>query len=486
MVCLRPESRLRRGGPPGRVGRMRRDRSREYRPRIPADHQRSGQRRTRDYHRIHPSRHAPRVWSVLLFVQGTDRRWPPQARSAGARRKDRFLRRRSRSQHLQDQGGAGRAARRLLHRAQRYQYGRAPCFRYCGGSPLGPARVHRAASGNQEAAGGQCDGPGPGHRLSRPGAGRYDARDSSDLSPAQKILPEGALAMSSFTFPYPFFPVQFTKEGAVFQQPDVDALMTGLHAGVTDLFVISHGWNNNMDDAKHLYSGLCAQLAAQIGAVPALNSRTYAICGILWPSKKFEDQELIPSGAASLNDAVSEDQLRARVRGLADLIQAKGLPMEAPDPAVERQLGSVMQSVGDWADKPAVRKDVVSVIRGLLPAHGADAEDATDRFFSMNADLLVTNLSRSLNPPQNLPQGASAASLDPFSSGPVSGLGGAAGFRDVLGGVQSALLHLLNFTTYYLMKARAGDVGVKGVKPLIEAIRGLRPDLRLHLMGHSF
>ncbi len=264
--------------------------------------------------------------------------------------------------------------------------------------------------------------------------------------------------MSSFTFPYPFFPVQFTKEGAVFQQPDVDALMTGLHAGVTDLFVISHGWNNNMDDAKHLYSGLCAQLAAQIGAVPALNSRTYAICGILWPSKKFEDQELIPSGAASLNDAVSEDQLRARVRGLADLIQAKGWPMEAPDPTVERQLGSVMQSVGDWADKPAVRKDVVSVIRGLLPAHGADAEDATDRFFSMNADLLVTNLSRSLNPPQNLPQGASA----------------------------SALLHLLNFTTYYLMKARAGDVGVKGVKPLIEAIRGLRPDLRLHSMGHSF
>jgi hypothetical protein len=241
-----------------------------------------------------------------------------------------------------------------------------------------------------------------------------------------------------------------------------------------------------MDDAKHLYSGLCAQLAAQIGAVPALNSRTYAICGILWPSKKFEDQELIPSGAASLNDAVNEDQLRARVRGLADLIQAKGWPMEAPDPAVERQLGSVMQSVGDWADKPAVRQDVVSVIRGLLPAHGADAEDATDRFFSMNADLLISNLSRSLNPPPNLPQGAGAASLDPFSSGPVSGLGGAAGFRDVLGGVQSALLHLLNFTTYYLMKARAGDVGVKGVKPLIEAIRGLRPDLRLHLMGHSF
>src|ERR1700694_4297164 len=168
--------------------------------------------------------------------------------------------------------------------------------------------------------------------------------------------------MSSFTFPYPLFPVQFTKDGAVFQQPDVDALMTGVRAGVTDLFVISHGWNNNMDEAKNLYSGLCAQLAAQIAARPALKSRTYAICGILWPSKKFEDQELIPSGAASLNDAVSEDQLRARVRGLADLIQAKGWPMEAPDPAVESTLGSVMQSVGQWEDNPVVRKNVVAAI----------------------------------------------------------------------------------------------------------------------------
>jgi hypothetical protein len=231
---------------------------------------------------------------------------------------------------------------------------------------------------------------------------------------------------------------------------------------------------------------LCGQIAAQITAAPALSGRTFAICGILWPSKKFEDQELIPSGAASLNDAVTENQLRARVRGLADLIQAKGWPMEAPDPAVEAKLASVMQSAGDWEDDPAVRKQVVATIRGLLPAHGADAEDATDRFLSMNTDLLITNLSRTLTPPQNVPQGAVAASLDPFSSGPVSGLGGAAGFRDVLGGVQSAFLHLLNFTTYYLMKARAGDVGVKGVKPLIEAIRGLRPDLRLHLMGHSF
>ena len=48
------------------------------------------------------------------------------------------------------------------------------------------------------------------------------------------------------------------------------------------------------------------------------------------------------------------------------------------------------------------------------------------------------------------------------------------------------LLHLLNYTTYYLMKARAGDVGVKGVAPLIVKLRGSRPDIRIHMIGHSF
>ena len=292
--------------------------------------------------------------------------------------------------------------------------------------------------------------------------------------------------MSTFPFPYPFFPVQFTKDGFIFQQPDVDAFLNGINAGVSDVIVISHGWNNNIDEAKSLYSGVLVQLAAQILASHSLNGRTFAICGILWPSKKFEDQELIPSGAASLNDAVTEQHLRTRVQALADLIQAKGWPAEAPDPAVAKQLASVEQSVGTWEDDPGVRRDVVAALRGLLPKQSADREDASDRFFSLAPDQLLTNLSQGLSPPQNVPQGANASSLDPFTSGPVSGLGGAASFRDVLGGVQSAFLHLLNFTTYYVMKARAGDVGVRGVSPLIAAIRAAHPGIRLHLVGHSF
>ena len=45
---------------------------------------------------------------------------------------------------------------------------------------------------------------------------------------------------------------------------------------------------------------------------------------------------------------------------------------------------------------------------------------------------------------------------------------------------------MMNFATYYLMKARAGDVGIKGVAPLLVKIRTARPDVRIHMVGHSF
>jgi len=106
--------------------------------------------------------------------------------------------------------------------------------------------------------------------------------------------------MADVTFPYPFFPVQFKADGTLFQQSDVDALMAGLAKTpkATDLFVLSHGWNNNMDQAKRLYSRLLENVAKQVQSSPDLKDRSYAICGVLWPSKEFDEADLIPGGAA--------------------------------------------------------------------------------------------------------------------------------------------------------------------------------------------
>ena len=64
--------------------------------------------------------------------------------------------------------------------------------------------------------------------------------------------------------------------------------------------------------------------------------------------------------------------------------------------------------------------------------------------------------------------------------------GGAAGRFDSLGGIKDAALNLLNYTTSYQMKERAGLVGRDGVNALLCRVRSLHPNLKLHLIGHSF
>ena len=66
----------------------------------------------------------------------------------------------------------------------------------------------------------------------------------------------------------PFFPLEITKEGTLFsaqQRSAIENAASQAGAGkVTDFFVISHGWNNDMADARDLYNGLFANVAALI------------------------------------------------------------------------------------------------------------------------------------------------------------------------------------------------------------------------------
>jgi pimeloyl-ACP methyl ester carboxylesterase len=62
--------------------------------------------------------------------------------------------------------------------------------------------------------------------------------------------------------------------------------------------------------------------------------------------------------------------------------------------------------------------------------------------------------------------------------------GGAAGLKSVLSGFKAAAMNVLNYTTYYEMKARAGTVGKNGVAKLVDQ---LAPTVqKIHLVGHSF
>ena len=70
----------------------------------------------------------------------------------------------------------------------------------------------------------------------------------------------------------------------------LDAVGTGLPdavpaAGVTDLFVMSHGWGSSEQNAENLYQGLFGQIAAAVGRVPTAGPQrgTIVFVGVFWP-----------------------------------------------------------------------------------------------------------------------------------------------------------------------------------------------------------
>ena len=122
----------------------------------------------------------------------------------------------------------------------------------------------------------------------------------------------------------PIFEVQFDKNGNVFQpQQEADIvryLTTSPGDQATDIVAISHGWNNDMDEARTLYRTFLGNLDALLSGDP---QRKVIAIGVLWPSKKFAEKDLIPSGAAAfdpfeqLSPLLSEqlDQRKDYVRG---------------------------------------------------------------------------------------------------------------------------------------------------------------------------
>jgi hypothetical protein len=271
--------------------------------------------------------------------------------------------------------------------------------------------------------------------------------------------------------------IQFDKEATVVGSPDA-LLELAADAHVTDLVVMSHGWNNDIADARDLYTKLAASLRAIIdnGAVPALSERHIGLAGVFWPSKKFAETDLIPGGAAGATSPIDETEVQAAVDDLRGVFA---------DSAQQKALDEAHNLVGQLEDKATAREQFAEALRSLVDPAAAQPEDGTTELFSISAGELMNRLAipAIIAPPVPAQGGALDIGVD---AGIPAAPGGAAGLGSTLGGIFGAAKNLLNGITYYEMKARAGTVGEQGLAPLIARIRSQRNDLHIHLVGHSF
>ncbi|MGQ0593070.1 MAG: hypothetical protein ACT4QB_10585 [Gammaproteobacteria bacterium] len=276
---------------------------------------------------------------------------------------------------------------------------------------------------------------------------------------------------------FPYFEVKFTKEGEVHDEAEVDRLLDSVGQGnVTDLFAISHGWNNDMSEARGLYKELFERVRDEIDAdrPSGIGRRKFGVFGILWPSKKFADEDQIPSAAASLAaPEAGEAELTAQLEELKGFFD---------NPDADALLDQAQKLLPRLENDPAAASNFADLIRSL-PSNGQkNAEDNSDLFFAISSEALMDTMGRPDFPAPPEPGMGGAAGFDPKGGAQ----GGALGIKDFLGGVLAAARKVLNFTTYFQMKERAGVVGSVGVSQTLKQIRERVPDIKIHLIGHSF
>jgi hypothetical protein len=280
---------------------------------------------------------------------------------------------------------------------------------------------------------------------------------------------------------FPYAAIEFGKDGDVVDRSGVEPWLDRVPNGA-DLFVMSHGWNNDMAQAHALYGRLAGRLRSVFDSSPpaGVGDRRFAMLGILWPSKRWAERALIPGGSANIGGDAEDEEIERRLDELQGVF-------DAPD--ADERLREARRLVSDLEDDPNARDRFVDLVRSALAGAGTeDGDDAPSEYHDLAGRELLDRLKEPVRELPPTPAGSEGGAAGLFELGckPEDAAGGAAGLGFSLSGVKAAAERFLNLTTYYQMKARAGAVGAGGVNSALRDLRGQRDDLQLHLVGHSF
>ena len=268
----------------------------------------------------------------------------------------------------------------------------------------------------------------------------------------------------------PYAVVEFAKDGEVADPGQVDAALAMLdREKPTDVLLVSHGWNNDRAAAERLFTRLTDNVA---DLIPAGSAAKLAVIGIVWPSLRWADEAEATGGGASVGDE------------LGDLSAAIAQSVDDPE------LADRLTALAGRLDSAEGRAKFLSATRDLLPEPAgpgkADEEPAPAALRSGEAESVFDAVRVVLaDSDDDLGEGTAASGGAPGVAPDLldEGTSGAGLF-----GMSWPELgrQVLNTMTFYTMKARAGDVGARGVAPLVDRINAAAPGLRVHLAGHSF
>jgi|RhiMetdeSRZDD1v2_1073273.scaffolds.fasta_scaffold550324_1 hypothetical protein len=272
-----------------------------------------------------------------------------------------------------------------------------------------------------------------------------------------------------------YYLIAFDKSGRE-RKDDPDGVMSerALKAvqagGVSDVFLVSHGWKGDVPAAIEQYDKWIGAMTKQASDLERMRARNPSyrplIIGLHWPSQPWGEEE-VGSGGTSFGST-------ATAAGNAEFDAPRTAPTE--EELVEQYADRLSDS-----DKPdpelreQLRKVFASARENIAPFKLPDEIVAAYK----KIDVLAGLGSGALGGPPD----ADRAEFDPQrayrATKPV-----AASFGDgFLGGLLSPLRQL----SFWKMKKRAQKFGEDGAAPLLESLQQAAGEkVRFHVAGHSF
>ncbi|MFG6417352.1 hypothetical protein ACG02S_26015 [Roseateles sp. DC23W] len=278
---------------------------------------------------------------------------------------------------------------------------------------------------------------------------------------------------------FPYYVIPFDEDG-VCAGPQTLKHLLDHSAGYSDIFVFSHGWNNDWTAATKRYDDFIRGFQEMRKSLKLQVPSTFRplLVGIFWPSQALEWFESetgpqmasdVPAPAASterdwgvLQDIGTHISVAQRARFFS-LAQQQTLSADEA-----KELAEMLASISDGGE------DDISTKADQQAGDQPPALAAPTAMDLLSAAAEITASSPTAEPDYDtvgVQQGGSVAPQAAIS----------------LGGLFSALdpRNILKPFTVWQMKDRAGKVGRNGVR---ELLRGLlsRTQSRVHLLGHSY
>ncbi|WP_369228875.1 hypothetical protein AB5J56_00470 [Streptomyces sp. R21] len=272
-------------------------------------------------------------------------------------------------------------------------------------------------------------------------------------APYRRVIVDGVEA--------PFYVIPFDKDGLCTGPLTQRSLIERVReATPTDVFLFSHGWNNDWAAATSRYDKFLDGFAALRTKYPLTREFRPTLIGVFWPSTSlvapWEQAPNIAGGVPGSNGAAIAVE-RAEV----------ALVAEAVEPRRRARFYEIAQRPTGLEEAEVAELAELLEPIWALEDHEAGAQDAP-------ASDEIARIWRSL-PAQSRPETDFGFAEESGRSPQAAGWLGRLDLRGII-----------RLATVLLMKDRAGRVGSRGVAELLDAALSAAPNARVHLIGHSY